>query len=359
VLAKARFHCEVLARLGYRGATDYARDNTEEIAWKSGGRIVALPANPRTARSYSGDTWLDEFAYHSDPEAIRDGVFPMATRGNWVLRILSTPNGAQGLFYDWTATTPPGWSIHQVTIDDAIRDGYAVDLDKLWQLCGGDERLFAQWYRCRFLDADLQYLPTKMVDRAFGWQGNMPGLEDAEVFAGLDVGRTHDLTALQVVAVNQGIAWVFPAMTCKRTSFRAQKAMIADARKTFDWRTLHVDQTGLGQQLAEELVEEFGEAEVKPITFTNQAKEEMSTRCLRWFRDDKIRLPRGKEGTALRSECVALRRKVTPAGNTVFEIPRTGAGHGDRFWALALALKGAGEPQITRGYGAEPLLAVA
>jgi len=359
VLAKAQLHCETLARVGVKQANRFSVNNTREIAWKSGGRIVALPANARTARSFSGDVWLDEFAYHLDPDGIREGVFPMASKGGWRVRVLSTPNGAQGLFYDWVTNHPAGWRVVIITVEDAIRDGIPIDLDKLWTLCGGDERLFAQWFRCRFLDADLQYLPTAMVDRAMGWVGKMPGLEDAEVFAGLDVGRTHDLTALQVVAVLHGICWVFPTMTCKRTSFRAQKAMLDDARRTFAWQTLHVDQTGLGQQLAEELVEMWGESEVRPVTFTNQVKEEMATRALRWFRDDRVRLPRGKEGQSLRSECVALRRKVTNSGNIAFEIPRSSAGHGDRLWALALALKGAGEPAIIRGYGSEPLLAVA
>jgi phage FluMu gp28-like protein len=359
VLAKARSHCEILAALGWPGAIDYVSNNTRELAWRTGGRIIALPANARTARSFQGDVWLDEFAYHIDPDAIRDGAFAMVTRGDYRLRVFSTPNGAQGLFHEWIQTPPPGWSVHRVTIDDAIADGYPADVSKLWGLCGGDERLFAQLYRCSFLDADLQYVPTVFADRALEWIGEFPSLAGASIHAGLDIGRHHDLTALTVVAVVGGVAWILAIMTCKRTDFAAQKRLIRDARELFGWRTIHVDKSGLGEQLTEELVTWWGDEEVRPVTFTNEAKDDLATRALRWLRDRRIRYPRDAEGKALRAETVAVRRKVTPAGNVQFDVPRTAKGHGDRWWSMCLALKGAGEPILPRGMGQEPALAIA
>ena len=364
VIEKARLHCKSLARLGVPQATNFTVDNKTELRWAHGGRIMALPGNPRTARSFSGDVWLDEFAYHQDPEGIRDGAFPMASRGGWRVRILSTPNGAQGLFHEWATDPPLGWAFHQVSVDDAIADGFDVSFEKLWQLCGGDERLFAQWYRCKFLDANLQYIPTAWADRALKWQGVEPWKAEADdrgnrprerIYAGLDVARNEDLTALLVLAVverqriadgklvKDKVAYVKETITCKRTDFSGQKQMIRDARARHRWLNLHVDSTGMGTQIAEEMVDEWG-SEVVPVSFTNQSKEADATRALRWFRDDLVRFSRDDEGKALHGETVALRRMVTPAGNIVFEVPRTRLGHGDRWWAFALALRGAGEP---------------
>ena len=357
VLDKARTHCRTLARCGLP-ATQYTTDNRTEIAWKTGGRIVALPANKRTARSFSGDVHLDEFAYHLDPEGIRDGAFPMASRGGWRVRVLSTPNGAQGLFYDWASTPPDGWVVHRVTIDDAAADGFPVDLGKLWSLCGGDERIFGQWFLCRFLDADLQYYPTAMVEAALAWDGHLPDLRQARIFAGLDVGREHDLSALTVVALHGGRVFHLATFTCKRTSFKEQKAMIRRARNAFRWQKLYPDATGLGTQLAEELVEEFGSGEVEPLSFTAAVKEQLATRGLRWLRDGLVRLERGDAGKALVREAVALRRVISKAGNVSFDVPRSRDGHGDRLWSFLLALWGAGEPIAPRGYGMAPLLAV-
>lgn len=359
VLAKARSHAAILARLGYAGAADFAVDNATEIAWKGGGRIVALPANPRTARSFTGDVWLDEFAYHTDPEGIRDGAFPMASRGGWRVRVFSTPNGAQGLFHQWATTPPPGWAVHETTVDDAIADGLAVDLAKLWSLCGGDERLFAQWYRCAFLDADLQYLPTALLRAALAWEGALPDLAAATWHAGLDVGRKRDVTALAIVAVVAGVAYVVAVLTCPRTAFGAQKALIRDARAVFRWDSLHIDETGIGAQLAEELVEEFGREEATPVQFTEQSKADLCTRTLRWLKNGKLRFPKDATGALLHKQGVSLRRVVTKAAHVTYAFPRTADGHGDEFTSLMLALKGAGEPQIVRGLGGTPLLAVA
>ena len=152
VLDKARRHARFLARLGYSGAESYVTDNAMEIAWPNGGRIIALPASQRTARSYTGDVWLDEFAYHSDPEGIRDAAFPIALRGDWRLRVFSTPNGSRGLFYEMASKPSKGWALHRVTLDDAIRDGVPIDRAAAHALAHGNERLIRQWYGAEFLE---------------------------------------------------------------------------------------------------------------------------------------------------------------------------------------------------------------
>jgi phage FluMu gp28-like protein len=358
VLAKARGHLNVLRRLGYKGAATVL-NNATTIELVGGGRIKALPANPRTARSFTGNVYFDEYAYHQDPEGTWDAAAAMATRGGWKIRVVSTPNGAQGKFYELATNVPKGWGYGHVSIEQAMAQGMRVNLQKLWEAAGHDERVFAQWYRCAFLDGDMQYIPTAMVDRALNWKGEIPALDFGELYAGLDVGRTNDLTVLTVIAVVNGVAYVIAVMTCKRTNFRSQKKMIRDAHRMFQWQSLHIDATGLGSQMAEELVEEFGEDEATPLAFTADVKDDLATRALRWFRDDRVRFPRGDEGKALHRETVAVRRIVTNSGNITYDVPRTSMGHGDRWWALCLALRGAGEPQSPRGMGQEPLLAVA
>lgn len=365
VLQQARLHCKTLAAFGAVEAVDFAVDNTSEIAWRRGGRIVALPANARTARALHGDIWLDEFAYHQDPEGIQEGAFAMTTRQNYRVRILSTPNGAQGLFHEWAhglekGAGPPGWVLHRVTIDDMIAEGMRVDMNHLLALAGGDDRIFDQWYRCMWLDANMQYIPTVLADAARDWSGTMPDFSSGHVmfYAGLDVGRHHDLTVLTVIAVVRGIAWVLAVMTCPRTAFKEQKKMVRDARDVFGWSKLYIDRTGMGEQLAEELTEAFGAEECEGLPFTAQLKEELATRSLRWFRDNRVRFPRGDEGHHLHRETCALRRIVHNA-SVSYDIKRGPDGHGDRYWSFALALKGAGEPAQPRGMGARPLLSVA
>lgn len=152
VLDKARRHAQLLARLGYPGADRFTTNSATEVAWANGGRIIALPASPRTARSFTGDVWLDEFAYHLDPEGIRDAAFPIAVRGDWRLRVFSTPNGAKGLFYELARRPAPGWAVHRVTLDDAIAEGVPIERAAAYALANNNERLIRQWYRCEFLE---------------------------------------------------------------------------------------------------------------------------------------------------------------------------------------------------------------
>lgn len=165
VLDKARKHAGLLAKLGYPGADHLSVDCATEIAWRNGGRIIALPASPRTARSFTGDVWLDEFAYHVDPEGIRDAAFPIALRGDWRLRVFSTPNGARGLFYELCRRPAPGWALHRVTLDDAIADGVPIDRAAAHALANNSERLIRQWYGAEFLeDAEGALWTRAMID---------------------------------------------------------------------------------------------------------------------------------------------------------------------------------------------------
>jgi len=66
-----------------------------EVRFANGSVIYGLPANPDTARGYSGNVTLDEFAFHSDADKIYTALFPSITRG-YCLEIISTPNGQQG-----------------------------------------------------------------------------------------------------------------------------------------------------------------------------------------------------------------------------------------------------------------------
>lgn len=166
VLDKAGKHARVLSRLGFASAAATETDNAKVLSWPHGGRVIALPANPRTARSYTGNVWFDEFAYHLDPKAMWDAAAAVAIRGNRRIRLISTPNGAGGLFFDWATHPPRGWGIHRTSIHDAIREGLQVDINKLWQLAGGNKSVFAQWFELSFLHAGTPFFDEAALDLA-------------------------------------------------------------------------------------------------------------------------------------------------------------------------------------------------
>jgi hypothetical protein len=64
------------------------------------GRIKVLAANPRTARGFSGDLILDEFAFHEDGQAIWEAAEPiLASNKDFLCRVASTGNGRGNFFY--------------------------------------------------------------------------------------------------------------------------------------------------------------------------------------------------------------------------------------------------------------------
>src|SRR5438034_7015854 len=74
-----------------------------EARFPNGSVIYGLPANPDTARGYSGHVTLDEFAFHADAEKIYAALYPTVTRG-YNLEGISTPNGQQGKCVDRAQT---------------------------------------------------------------------------------------------------------------------------------------------------------------------------------------------------------------------------------------------------------------
>ena len=71
-----------------------------EISFGNGSRIIVLAANPDTARGYTGDIVLDEFAFHQDAAEIFKAAYGRMTQPGLCLRVLSTPNAAQGRFFE-------------------------------------------------------------------------------------------------------------------------------------------------------------------------------------------------------------------------------------------------------------------
>lgn len=353
VLEKCRRHATILRRLGSRMAEVGTKDNANELTFASGGRIIALPSSG--GRSFSGNVFLDEFAYHEHASKVWDAAVPVTLLG-YKLRVVSTPNGVGNEFYvTWTKANEPGsgWSTHEVPIDKAIAQGYPVDLDRCWRLAKGDQRVFDQMFRCSFLDNELQYIPTETIELCSTTEPIGPGPGDH--YAGLDIGRENDLAVLLVVRFHRGIRTVVHVEMMKRTAFEEIQARAGAAFERFKLKRLCVDQTGIGMETAERLKKKYSERidvphrrpRVEPITFTLKTKEMLATGLYALMTEGQVVLPKTDEalpgcspGTAkrLRDDIAAIRRVVTTAGNVTYDAPRTVEGHADTAWALALAV---------------------
>lgn len=344
VLLKAKKHAAVLRRLGSLCAA-VLRDSHDTIEFASGGRIISLPQSSG-ARSYSGNVILDEFAYLPRPEEVWDGAAGAVTHG-YKLRCLSTPNGVGNLFHQlWTNRDGSvRFRRHAVTIDQAVAQGLRVNWEYLRTQARGDDRVFDQLFRCRFLDGDQQYIPTDLIEAAL-WDDT--ALWEGATYGGLDIGRTNDKTTLYALRENieDATLWVQQSYTSKRTSSDALDAMVADAFDTYRFRRLCVDATGIGAFPAERLQKIHGLHRVEPVVFTLGSKEELATTLFQVLAERRLRIPRADK--PLQTALASVKRIITTAGNVRYDAPSTAEGHADEAWALALAVYAASQPKGVR-----------
>ena len=137
------------------------------------------------------------------------------------------------------------------------------------------------------------------------------------------------------------VLWTRMLRELKDVPFAAQRDALHALLEMPGLRRCAVDSTGLGAQLAEE-ASAFGRGRVEPVVFTGAVKEDLALTLRRAFEDRALRIP---ASPAIREDIHSVRRTVTSAGNLRFEAARTGRGHADRFWALALAVHAATPPR--------------
>ncbi len=344
LMQKARMHCQTL-QMATRQCNSRFFEGTSlrqlEFVLPNGVRIIGLPANPQTMRGFTGDVFLDEFAMHSDDRAIWASIFPTLLRGNGELDIASTPKGKRNMFYDLSLNER--FERSTVTLYDAVDQGLEVDPADI-RSSMADEELFRQEFLCEFLDEATALLTYDQIaaceDASLDKDASIDGLSaDGDLTVGIDVGRKHDLTVIWILE-RQGETLVTRAVLERRNQpFREQYELICNVLSLPAVRRCCIDAGGIGMQLAEAAVEDFGRHRVEAVTFTNTIKNQLSAHLRIAVEDRRIRIPVDQ---AIRNDWHALERSITERGLVRFDAARSTSGHADRFWAAALAVRAAG-----------------
>ncbi len=106
--------------------TDESRDILAyRIRFASGHKIVALSSRPSNLRGKQGCAVIDEAAFHDDLAGLLKAALAFTMWGGLV-RIISTHNGAANAFNQLVCDVRAGrlpYSIHRVTLDDALAEG--------------------------------------------------------------------------------------------------------------------------------------------------------------------------------------------------------------------------------------------
>jgi len=346
VMEKVRMHCQALkiwSELAARPGMGSAAKGAMALRISGGVRIIGLPANPMTARGFTGDVFLDEFAMHADDEAIWSALFPTILRGDGELDVASTPRGRQNLFYRLQSN--PQFCCRTMTLPEAVRAGLEVDLQAL-RAAIDDDVAWRQEFECQFVDESTSFMPYVLIrgcqDAALQCGVDWERLErrQAAIYMGVDIGRLRDLTCIWLwervgdALITRGV------VILEAAPFAEQEALLCRLLDSPGLRRGCIDATGLGLHLSERLAERYGDHRIEPVVFTAAVKGALAGRLRIDAERGRLRIPCDESITA---DWHSVTRQVTAAGNVRYAADRGASGHADRFWAAALGLHAVGD----------------
>jgi len=324
-------------------------DNVLGLEFDNGARITSLPSRPPRGRARA-NVVLDEFAHVLHDNEVYTAALPIISKGGR-LRIGSSPLGQSGRFWDvfdgkygaFTRVTTPWWKarsfLHRIPVDSTLPAAEMVArygnarIQGIYAALSAEE--FAQEYCCEFVDESSSYFPWELIRSCVGEHDFYYGdaleirrmLPGVKLYAGMDVGRKHHASEI-VLMTADGV--VVANIALDKMPFQQQIDEATQLYRTLDIGGFYIDRGGLGMQMAEEL-SWFATG----FDFTNQSKQELAQRVRIALERRQISLPNERD---LLYQIYSIRRSITAANNIRFEAAEGEKHHGDKFWALALAM---------------------
>jgi phage FluMu gp28-like protein len=348
------------------------------LPFDNGRSIYSLTSSPDAQAGKRGHRVFDEFALNPANRQLFAVGYPGAL---WAggMDIISTHRGTGNFFNQLVNEVlhkgnPKKFSLHTVTILDAVKEGLLEKLKAKWAAADpGDDRLqwsdddflqslrdgcpddetWQQEFLCQpgddesaFLSYDLiascQYLPGEKWE--MGSAGDPPAASrdsreaSGSLYIGVDIGRLHDLTVIWVAEKSSRALCTRKIICLEKQTFEAQEAVLYPLLALPNMRRCCIDQTGLGCQFVERAKKKFNRYRVEGLTFTAELKDRLAYKLRCAFEDKSIRIP---DDRVLAADLHSIRKTVTASGNVRFEGERTRDGHADRFWAACAAVEAA------------------
>lgn len=339
----------------------------QALSFANGHRIHGISSNPRAFRSKGGKLVLDEFAFHQDARAMWKAAAPIVTWG-YPVRLISSCNGKHSLHQQLSEQADHSdspWSLHKTTIRQAVDQGLADRIkarplkhherDAFIEECraiAGNEDAFREEYLCEASDSKKDFLEWQDIMACeHALAGREDGYQGGICYGGMDIGLRHDRTVIWIVEQCGDVFWTREVVALHDCSFAQQDATLHRLMNHYRVGRLAMDRTGIGERSVEQCQQRYGQHCVEGVQFTLASKKEMATTLRNAFMMRQVRIP---EDETIRKDHHTIRKTVTAAGHVRFDARRTQDGHGDYFWAHALAFYAAGMGQHRYDYVNHP-----
>ena len=358
--------CKTFSKILHAGATDLgnqvldARGSSGHVlSFANGTKYYSLSSNPDAQAGKRGNRIGDEFALNKDNRLLYGIMEPGVTWGGFIW-LFSTHRGSANFFNGLIGEArekgnPKQWHVYRVTLQDALDCGFLYKLQSklpesdrrqgmdeaayfdFVKNKAADEETFAQEYMCVPSDDASAFISYDLLDGCkyqpgMEWETDLAQAQ-GELWLGVDVGRTKDLTCFWLLETVTGVDFTRRVITMQNATFDAQEEVFYSLLNVPGLRRACVDQTGIGRQFAERAVKRFG-SKVEGVTFTGPVKETLAYPLKASLEDRTLRIP---DDPLIFSDFRSIRKETTSAGNIRFAGDRGANGHADRFWACALA----------------------
>lgn len=350
----------------------------DPIVLPNGATLYFLGTNTRTAQSYHGNLYMDEYFWIPKFQEFRKVTSGMAMHKHWRLTYFSTPSSiAHEAHPFWTGELfnkgrpadekikldvshaalkegrlcEDGQWRQIVTVLDAVAGGCDLfDIDQLRMDYSPEE--FANLLMCMFIDDGQSVFPLAelqrcMVDSWVVWEDFKPfaprPLAWREVWIGYDPSHTGDSAALVVIApplVAGGKFRVLDRVQFKGMDFEEQAKRIEKVTKAYNVTYIGIDTTGIGQGVFQ-LVKQFFPA-ARSFNYSPEVKVRLVLKAKDVIVKGRLEFDAGWSDLA--ASFMAIRKTTTASGRQfTFEAGRSKeTSHADLAWACMHAL--ANEP---------------
>lgn len=340
----------------------------------NGATLYFLGTNARTAQSYHGNLYFDEFFWVPRFQELRKVASGMAMHAHWRQTYFSTPSSVSHEAHPfWTGALfnkgrPKAEKVQVdvshaalkngmrcadgqwrqiVTVEDAVAGGCTLfDIEQLRREYPAAE--YANLLMCQFVDDaesafPLSMLSTCLVDSWEVWDDFKPfallPFAYRPVWIGYDPSNTGDAAGCVVVAppaVPGGKFRILERHQWKGGDFEDQAAAIKKLTERYNVTHIAIDTTGLGQGVYQ-LVKQFFPG-VRGINYSVESKVAMVMKAQSVIRAGRLEFDAG--WTDLCQSFIAIRKAMTASGRAfTFEASRSEeASHADMAWATMHAL---------------------
>jgi uncharacterized protein YjcR len=346
----------------------------DPIVLTNGATLYFLGTNSRTAQSYHGNLYIDEYFWIPKFQEFQKVASGMAMHKKWRKTYFSTPSAITHDAYPfWNGalfnkdkpkdkhTTvdvshenlKEGKLCHDkqwrqiLTVDDAIEGGCDLfDIDELKQEYSDED--YKNLLMCEFIDDTQSIFPLTelqkcMVDSWEEWTdfkpfGSRP-YADNEVLIGYDPGLNGDGAGLIVLTKPTKANNKFRAIYKKRfkgLDFKEQSTEIEKLTKMFNVVFIGIDSTGIGAAVYENVKKFFPMA--KKIIYNIEIKNNLVLKAKDVVKDNRLEFDSG--WTDLSQSFLGIRRSLTDSGRSLtFTAGRNSmTGHSELAWATMHAL---------------------